>query len=85
VQPGTTAIEKADGNFDASDEPSSISDWRNDNGTLQSDVFGLAQDGLAVGGPDDVAARQKVHEDIKRMHADYATAEHDADHVAAGK
>ncbi|WP_127354008.1 hypothetical protein [Actinacidiphila soli] len=85
VKPGTTAFLAADANFDASDEPVSIRIWQYDNGTLQADVSTLVQDGLDVGGPNDAAARSKVKTDIAKMHADYATAEHDADQVAAGK
>lgn len=85
VQPGMTAFKGADAHFNASDESASISDWRDDNGNLASDLFTLANDSLGVGGPNDTAARAKVQADIKQERMDYAAAQRDADHVAAGK
>jgi len=84
-QPGVAAFKEADGLFNASDEPGSISDWRADNGTLSSDVAILANDGLGVGGPGDAQARQQVEADITQFGSDFSTAEQDADNVAAGK
>lgn len=85
VQPSQDAFSKADANFDASNEPPSIGDWRDDNGNLMADVFQLANDGLDVGGPDDANARQKVQADIAKMNDDFAKAEQDAANVEAGK
>jgi hypothetical protein len=87
VAPGNTAFAKADAYFTADDEPSSISDWQADNGTLQSDLFKLAQDSLGVGGPGDLdsQARASVAADIKQEQHDFAVAEHDAERVAAGQ
>lgn len=90
IQPGTDAFKQADAQFDASDEPSSISDWRDDNTIVQSDLGTLANDGLDVGGPDvggtdDTQARQKVQADITQMKADVATADADAAKVKAGQ
>jgi hypothetical protein len=79
------AFKQADALFTADDEPSSINDWRDDNTTLSSDLGTLANDGLGVGGPDDSDARAKVLADQKQFQQDYATAETDADNVAAGK
>jgi hypothetical protein len=58
-------------------------DWQNHD--LTADVNQLASDGADVGGPDDASARQRVHADIKQFQSDFATEEHDADQVAAGK
>lgn len=85
IQPGTDAFKQADAEFDASDEPSSISDWRDDNTVVQSDLFSLANDGLDVGGPDDAQARQKIQADIAQMKTDMATADGEATQVGAGK
>lgn len=87
VAPGNAAFAKADAYFTADDEPSSITDWQTDNGTLQSDLFKLAQDSLGVGGPGDLdsQARAAVAADAKQEQQDYAVAEHDADRVATGK
>ncbi|MFE9555147.1 hypothetical protein ACFYOD_16925 [Streptomyces sp. NPDC006703] len=85
VQPGMDAFKKADAYFTADDEPSSISDWRDDNGNLSADIALLASDGLGVGGPDDATYRQKVHEDASKFPHDFQVAETDVDKVAAGK
>ncbi|GAA1272283.1 hypothetical protein GCM10009665_70380 [Kitasatospora nipponensis] len=85
IQPGTDAFRQADAEFDASDEPSSIGDWRDDNTVVQSDLFALANDGLGVGGPDDTQARQKVQADIAQMKTDMATADADAAKVRNGQ
>ncbi|MGE7437997.1 hypothetical protein [Kitasatospora sp. NPDC001175] len=85
AQPGIDAFKQADGYFDASDEPSSISDWRDDNGILAADVAGLANDGLDVGGPGDEQARRRIQADIAEMQQDFATVEQDAAKVEAGK
>jgi hypothetical protein len=85
VQPGLDAFKQADAQFTADDEPSSISDWQGDNGQLSSDLVTLANDGTGVGGPDDATSRAKVLADEKQFATDFATAEKDADNVAAGK
>ncbi|MFF3911545.1 hypothetical protein ACFYZJ_37715 [Streptomyces sp. NPDC001848] len=85
VKPGMDAFTQADGYFTADDEPASISDWRDDNGTLSADIAQLANDGLDVGGPDDAAARQKVQADASKFPHDFQVAEADVDKVAAGK
>ena len=58
-------------------------DWQNHD--LTADINQLANHGLDVGGPDDASARQKGHADIKQFQSDFATEEHDAAQVAAGK
>ena len=55
------------------------------NHDLTADIDQLANDGLDVGRSSDATARQKVHADIKQFKSDFATDEHDADQVAAGK
>ncbi|MFC5910238.1 hypothetical protein [Streptacidiphilus monticola] len=84
-QPAMTAFKQADAVFNADDEPQSISDWRDDNVTMTSDMAQMANDGLGVGGPDDASARQRVEADIKQFQKDYAAVVKDADNVAAGK
>lgn len=85
VQPGTAAFTQADAQFNASDEPQSISDWRDSNGTLFSDLANLATDGLDVGGPDDATARPKIRADAAQFRIDFAAAEKDATGVGTGK
>ncbi len=85
IKPGMTAFSQANALFNAGDEPPGVSNWQGDNGTVSSDLVSLANDGLGVGGPDDSSARQQVLADEKQFQTDFATAEQDADDVAAGK
>lgn len=55
------------------------------NHDMTADIDQLANDGLDIGRSSDATARQKVHADIKQFESDFATDEHDADNVAAGK
>jgi hypothetical protein len=85
IPPSIAAFKQADAQFTAADEPSTITDWQADNGTLSQDISGMASDGLGVGGPSDADARTKVEADAKQFRTDFATAEKDAANVEAGK
>ncbi len=85
VKPATDAFAQADAQFDASDEPPSISVWQSDNVDLTADLFRLAGDGTGVGGPNDTEARQKVQADVTQFNADFAKVTKDATDVEAGK
>ncbi|WP_370111858.1 hypothetical protein [Streptacidiphilus sp. MAP12-33] len=85
VQEGMTAFKKADAFFNADDEPSTITDWQADNGTLSSDINELDMDGDGVGGPDDATYRAKVEADVTQFQKDFATAEKDAANVEGGR